>query len=76
MIVTDPKIQKLLEDFQSCLLRGLLAVPKSCPIPGLTYESNLLQMKYRAYSRVLNFAKHVHSHDEESNLSKQIISEQ
>ena len=74
--IQDAKIQKSLEDFQSSLYRGLMAVPKSCPLPSLTYESNSWLMKYRVYSRVLNFVKHIHCHNEETNLSKQILSEQ
>ena len=38
--ILDPRVQKILEDFQSYLLRGLLVLPKSCPIPSLSYESN------------------------------------
>ena len=72
----DENIFKVLEDFQSCLVRGLLRIPKSCPIPALTYESNLMQMKYRVYARKLNLVKHILCQDETSNLSKQIISEQ
>ena len=74
--IKDTKIQQLLEDFQSKLYRGLMAVPKSCLLPSLTYESNSLLMKYRVYSRVLNFIKHIHCHDEETNLSKQVLTEQ
>ena len=58
------------------MIRGLLRLPKSCPIPALTYESNSQQMKYRLYSRVLNLAKHIFGQDEETNLSKQILTEQ
>ena len=74
--IQDLKIQKSLEDFQSSLYRGLLSVPKSCPLPSLTYESNSWLMKYRVYSKVLNFAKHIHCQNEETNLSKQILTEQ
>ena len=74
--ILDSSVQKMLEDFQSYLLRGLLAVPKSCPIPSLAYESNSLQMKVRVFSRILNFVKHITCQDEVSNLSKQILNEQ
>ena len=73
--INDPKIDKLLEDFQSILWRGLLQVPKSCPLPSLTYESNSLLLKYRIYSKILNLTKHIHSHDQQV-LSKQIMDEQ
>ena len=53
--IQDKNVQKTLEDFQSTLWRGLLAVPKSCPLPSLTYESNSILMKFRVYSRILNF---------------------
>ena len=33
-------------------------------------------MKYRVYSRILNFTKHIHCQDEITNLSKQIMTEQ
>ena len=74
--IDNPKIQKLLEDFQSTLYRGLLALPKSCPLPALTYESNLLLMKYRVYSKLINFVKHVHCQSDETSLAKQILTEQ
>ena len=72
----DKEVIKSLEYFQTYLLRGLIALPKSCPIPVLTYESNLLQMKYRLYKRVLNFAKHIYCQSEDLSLAKQIMSEQ
>ena len=74
--IQNRKVFKLLEDFQSKLWRGLLAVGKSRHLPSLTYESNSMLMKYRVYSRVLNLAKHIYSQDEELNLSKQVMSEQ
>ena len=73
---TNDAILKSLEDFQSYMMRCLLQVPKSCPLPSLTYESNLLQMKYRLFSRIVNFTKHILLQDEETNLSKQIINQQ
>ena len=69
-------MQKTLEDFQSYMIRGILSVPKSCPIPSLSYESNSLQMKYRVFSKILNFTKHILCQDENTSLAKQIISEQ
>ena len=36
--IHDNVVQKTLEDFQSKLWRGLLALPKSSPLPSLTYE--------------------------------------
>ena len=72
----DSKVINSLEFFQSYLLRGLLAVPKSCPIPSLTYESNMLQMKYRLYKRVLNFTKHIFCQDEQTSLAKQVMTQQ
>ena len=33
-------------------------------------------MKYRVYARILNFVKHIHMQDIETNLSKQVLSEQ
>ena len=76
--ILDQKVQKELEDFQSFLIRGLMAVPKSCPLPALTYESNSLLLKYQVFSRLLNLLKHIHAQDQsqESCLSKQILSEQ
>ena len=74
--IEDPKTQKILEDFQSTLYRGLLALPKSCPLPALPYESNSLLMKYRVYSKLLNFVKHVHCQDDQTSLAKQILNEQ
>ena len=74
--IRDPKIEKCLEDFQSTIYRGALALPKSCPLPALAYESNSLLMKYRVYSRILNFMKHIYMQDIENNLSKQILNEQ
>ena len=74
--IGDPKIEKCLEDFQSTIYRGALALPKSCPLPALAYESNSLLMKYRVYSRILNFMKHIYMQDIENNLSKQILNEQ
>ena len=74
--ILDSSIQNLPEDFQSCLLRGLLALPKSCPIPSLAYESDSLQMKVRVFSRILNFVKHITCQDKVSNLSNQIMNEQ
>ena len=50
-------------------------MPKSCPTPYYAYESNSMLMKYRVYGRLLNFIKHIHSHDD-SNLSKQILNQQ
>ena len=44
-------------------------------IPSIAYEADLLTMKYRVYSRVLNLMKHIHSHSE-NNLSRQVLSEQ
>ena len=73
--VKDPKVFKALEEFQSKFWRGLLSIPKSCPLPALTYESNSMLMKYRVYSKIINFIKHIHSQNEE-NLSKQIMNEQ
>ena len=72
----DAKIFKTLDDFQCKLWRGLLAVPKSCPLPALTYESNSMLMKYKVYSRIVNFVKHMHSQDENLSLCKQIMNEQ
>ena len=72
----DPKLFKALDDFQCKFWRGLLAVPKSCPIPALRYESNSKLMKYRVYRRILNFAKHIFCHNEESNLARQVMNEQ
>ena len=74
--ILDPKVQKELEDFQSFLIRGLMAVPKSCPLPALTYESNSLLLKYQVFSRLLNLLKHIYAQDQESCLAKQILSEQ
>ena len=74
--ILDLKVQKELEDFQSYFIRGLMAVPKSCPLPALTYESNLLLLKYQVFSRLLNLLKHIHAQDPESCLSKQILTEQ
>ena len=73
--IDDPKIEKLLEDFQSNFWRGLLKVPKSCPIPSLAYESDSWLLKYRVYSRVINLAKHIHDLNEDT-LAKQVMSEQ
>ena len=70
----DKKVQTTLEDIQSHFVRGLMAVPKSCPRPALAYEANLLKMKYRLYKKSLNFLKHLHSLDD-STLAKQILSE-
>ena len=56
--------------------RGAVAVPNSCPLPSLTYESNSWSMKYRVYSKILNLVKHIHSQDEKSNLSKQVMTQQ
>ena len=72
----DKEVIKSLEYFQTYLLRGLIALSKSCPIPVLKYESNLLQMKYRLDKRVLNFAKHIYCQSEDLSLAKQIMSEQ
>ena len=63
------------QDFQSHLCRGLLQVPKSCPLPSLNYESDTWLLKYRVYSKVLSLAKHIYSLDENT-LSKQIMSKQ
>ena len=73
--VNDPKVFKILEEFQSTFWRGLLALPKSCPIPALAYESNSMMMKYRVYSKILNFSKHIYSSNEDI-LCKQIMNEQ
>ena len=73
--IHDKNIQKSLENFQSALWRGLLELPKSCPLPSLAYESDSLLMKYRVYSRILNFVKHIHSQSDDC-LSKQIMTEQ
>ena len=51
-------------------------MPKSCPLPSLTYESDSWLMKYRVYSKIVNFVKHIHCQSEESNLSKQVLNEQ
>ena len=74
--IQDQKIQKSLEDFQFLFYRGILALPKSCPLPALAYESDSQLIKYRVYNKIINFVKHVHCHDEESNLSKQILLKQ
>ena len=74
--IEDKNIQKLLEDFQNMLYRLALAVPKSCLLPALPYESDSWLMKYRVYYRIINFVKHIHSQDINTNLSKQILSEQ
>ena len=71
-----PKYKRRWRIFQSKLLRGLLAVPKSCPIPALTHESDILQMKYRLYAKVLNFTKHILCQDEVTSLAKQVLNEQ
>ena len=74
--IKDSNIQKSLEEFQTTLYRKALAVPKSCPIPALAYESNSWLMKYRVYYKIINFIKHIHSQESETNLSKQILTEQ
>ena len=74
--IHDLKIQISLEDIQYKLWRGVLAVPKSCPLPSLLYESESWMLKYRVYSKIVNFVKHVHCHDESTSLSKQILSQQ
>ena len=71
----DPKVQEELEFFQNFFVRGLMAVPKSCPRPSLAYEANLLTMKVRTFSRALNLMKHLHSLDDKS-LAKQVLNEQ
>ena len=71
----DKTVLSELEKFQTYFFRQLLQVPKSCPIPGVAYEADLLTTKYRVYSRVLNLMKHIHSHSE-NNLSRQVMSEQ
>ena len=58
------------------MIRGLLALPKSCPTPSLAYESISLQMKYRMFGKILNFTKHILYQDEESSLAKQVLNEQ
>ena len=73
--VRDKQVQKEVEEFQSRFLKGILAIPNSCPRSALYYESNLLRMKYRMYGKVLNLIKHIYHHEEE-NLSKQILTEQ
>ena len=45
--VCDSRLFKTLDDFQCKLWRGLLQVPKSCPLPALTYDSNSMLMKYK-----------------------------
>ena len=45
--VQDKSIFKTLDEFQYKLWRGLLAVPRTCPLPALLFESNSLSMKYR-----------------------------
>ena len=74
--IKDSKIQKSLEDFQSKLYKGLLALPNSVPLPSIAYESDSMLMKYRVYSRIINFAKHIFCQDQSSNLSKQVMTEQ
>ena len=66
--IHDPKIQKSLEEFQYKLWRGVLAIPKSCPLPAMLYESESWLLKYRVYSKIVNLVKHIHCHDESSNL--------
>ena len=73
--VHNKEVQKELEKFQTAYFRGVLALPKSVPKPSICYEVNLLEMKYRMYSRLLNFMKHVHSSDS-SSLCKQVLDEQ
>ena len=74
--VCDSRLFKTLDDFQCKLWRGLLQVPKSCPLPALTYESNSMLMKYKVYSRIVNFVKNMHCQDENLSLCKQIMNEQ
>ena len=71
----DKEVQKELEAFQTAYFRGVLAVPKSVPKPSICYEADLSEMKYRIYSRLLNFFKHVHSQDS-SSLAKLVLDEQ
>ena len=66
---------KALEDIQSTFLRSILAIPKSCPLPALCYESNTMLMKFRVYRQILNFIKHVHSQDDNS-LAHLVLKEQ
>ena len=41
-------------------------------------NSNIIPVlpKYRVYSKILNFLKHVHCHDDSTNLSKQVLDQQ
>ena len=73
--VEDLKVFKILEDFQSKFWRGILSLPKSCPLPALTYESNSMLMKYRVYNKIMNFAKHIFSQNDDT-LCKQVMNEQ
>ena len=71
----DLKVFKILEDFQSKFWRGILSLPKSCPLPALTYESNSMLMQYRVYNKIMNFAKHIFSQNDDT-LCKQVMNEQ
>ena len=51
-------------------------MPKSCPLPALSYESNSMLMKYRVYSKIINFVKHMHSQEKDSSNRRQIIDNQ
>ena len=73
--ILDKQVQKELESFQSSYFQGCLAIPKSVPKPAICYEANILQMKYRVFSRVLGLMKHIHSQDG-SGLAKQVLEEQ
>ena len=73
--IQDKMVQLALDDFQLKFWRGLLRVPKSCPLPALFYETNSMQMKFRVYNKILNLAKHIHSQSNEV-LSKLIMTEQ
>ena len=73
--IRDKTIQTELDKFQSYFFKAILQVPNSCPRPAFAYEANMLTMKYRVYTRLLNFLKHVHSHSD-SNLSRLVLKEQ
>ena len=54
-MIHDNQIQKTIEEFQYKLWRSALQVPKSCPLPALIYESNSWLLKYKIYSKILNY---------------------
>ena len=64
-----------LEGLQDTFIRSVLQTPCSTPKPALKFETGILPMKYRVYTRKLTFINSI-KHAEDNSLAKEILMEQ